>query len=146
MNISSLTNHVCFEHIFKNCQNEDGTYDWLKISKLKDLPTGFIDKYFFQIYSYRQLERSGKLSSYIIKKYGNYLNWNILFMNQDVDEELISEFSSKINWKICAMTQKLSLDFLKKNYENILVKDLRKNINITVEQIQDYQNYLDSVE
>ena len=33
MNIESLANHICFDDIFKNNQNKDGTYNWLNISK-----------------------------------------------------------------------------------------------------------------
>ena len=149
MNISSLTNSVCFDSIFKSCQKEDGTYDWLKIAKLQDLPTAFIDKYFFQIYQYREIERKEKLSTFIIKKYGNYLNWNILFLNQNIDEEIIIKFSNKLdmaNWKLCAMTQNLSFNFLKKFYKNIQLNDLQKNNNISEELIQDYKSYLTSVE
>lgn len=148
IDIFSLTNHVCFEDIFKNCQKEDGSYDWLKIAKTKDLPITFIDKYFFQIYQYRELERKENLSTFIIRKYGNYLNWNILFLNQNIDEEILINFSKrfdKANWKLCAMTQILSFDFLKKFHKNILLADLQKNKNITQEMIQDYKNYLDSV-
>lgn len=149
MNISSLINSVCFDSIFKSCQKEDGTYDWLKIAKLQDLPTAFIDKYFFQIYQYREIERKEKLSTFIIKKYGNYLNWNILFLNQNIDEEIIIKFSNKLdmaNWKLCAMTQNLSFNFLKKFYKNIQLNDLQKNKNISEELIQDYKSYLTSVE
>lgn len=149
MNISILTNHVCFEDIFKANQNKDGSYDWLKIVKMKDLPTAFIDKYFFQIYQFRELERKENLSKFIIKKYGNYLNWNILFLYQNIDEDIILMFLSKlnkINWKVCAMTQKLSFDFLRKFYKNISIKDLEKNQNISKELIQDYKDYLETVE
>ena len=148
MNISILTNHVCFENIFKNCQNKDGSYDWLKIARIKDLPTSFIDKYFFQIYQYREIERKENLSSFIIKKYGNYLNWNILFLHQNIDEEVIIMFlnkQNKLTWKVCAMTQHLSFNFLKKFYKNIQLEDLKLNINISKELIQDYQDYLDSL-
>lgn len=149
MNISILTNHVCFENIFKNCQNEDGTYDWLKIARIKDLPTSFIDKYFFQIYQYREIERKENLSSFIIKKYGNYLNWNILFLHQNINEEIIIIFlnkQNKLTWKICAMTQKLSFDFLRKFHKNISIKDLEKNQNISKEIIQDYKSYLETID
>ena len=149
INISSLTNHVCFDNIFKNCQNEDGSYNWLKIAKIKDLPTTFIDKYFFQIYQYRELERKENLSTFIIKKYGNYLNWNVLFLFQNIDEEIILMFLNKldkINWKVCAMTQKLSFDFLRKFHKNISIKDLEKNQNISKELIQNYKDYLETVE
>ena len=149
IDISSLTNHLCFEDIFKNCQKEDGSYDWLKIAKTKNLPIAFIDKYFFQIYQYREIERKENLSIFIIKKYGNYLNWNILFLNQNIDEEIIINFSNKLdkaNWKLCAMTQKLSFEFLKKFYKNIQLNDLQKNKNISQELIQDYKNYLDLVD
>lgn len=69
MNINCLTNHLCFEHIFKNYLKDDGTYDWFNISKEKDLPSSFIDKYFFQIYIYGNLERNNNLSNFIINKY-----------------------------------------------------------------------------
>lgn len=149
MNISILTNHVCFENIFKNCQNKDGTYDWLKIARIKDLPTSFIDKYFFQIYQYREIERKENLSPFIIKKYGNYLNWIFLFLHQNIDEEIIIMFlnkQNKLSWKTCVMTQKLSFDFLRRFHKNISIKDLEKNQNISKEIIQDYKSYLETID
>ena len=121
MNISSLTNSVCFDNIFKNCQKEDGTYDWLKIAKLQDLPTAFIDKYFFQIYQYREIERKENLSTFIIKKYGNYLNWNILFLNQNM-EVVITFITMIVVWilgKLSKKNPKINNNMI--IYQNIIV-------------------------
>lgn len=142
MNIENLANHICFEDIFKNNKNEDGSYNWLNISKTENLPIGFIDKYFHQINGYRNLEKSGNLSNHIIKKYGNFLNWNILLMNQFIDEELIEAFSEKINFKICVMFQDLSINFLIKYKEKFKLKDLEKNTKINPGIINAFKNYL----
>ena len=146
MNIEILANHLCFEKIFKNNQNEDGTYNWLKISKIKDLPTSFIDKYFFQIYSYQNLEKSGNLSPHIIKKYGNYLNWTTLLMCQNIDEKLIIQFQDKINFKICVMFQDLSFEFLKKYRNKLKLNNLESNTIIKKETVEQFKNYLASLD
>lgn len=143
MNIESLANHICFDDIFKNNQNKDGTYNWLNISKIENLPTSFIDKYFYQIYVYRNLEKSGNLSNFIIKKYGNFLNWNILLMNQQVNEDLIEKFLQKFNFKICIMFQDLSIKFLIKYKTKFNLKDLEKNANISFETITLFKAYLE---
>jgi len=146
MNIDLLANHLRFEKIFNNNKNEDGTYNWLKISKIKDLPNSFIDQYFFQIYSYGNLEKSGKLSKFIIKKYGNYLNWTSLLMYQNVDETLIDQFQDKINFKICVMFQNLSLDFLIKYKDKFKLSNLEKNTIIKKEIVEQFKFYLVSLD
>lgn len=146
MNIESLTNHLCFEQIFERNKNDDGTYNWLKISKEPDLPVSFIDKYFFQINSYGFLERQNNLSTFIIKKYGNFLNWNLLLINQDIQEDILLQFEHKINWKICSTFQDLSYNFIIKNIDKINMKDLEKNIKINLKIKLDVKNYLASLE
>lgn len=142
MNIENLANHFCFDDIFSKYQNKNGTYNWLEISKDKSLSTSFIDKYFHQISSYHNLERMGNLSNFIIRKYGNYFNWNILLMSQQVDENLIELFLHKINFKICVMFQDLSFKFLVKYKDQFKLKDLEKNANIKKETITNFKNYL----
>jgi len=142
MNIKGLSNHIHFQKIFELNKNEDGSYNWIKIAQTPNLPLTFIDKYFFQINKYK-IEKYQTLSPYIIKKYGNYLNWNILLYSHNIPENLIEQFLNRINWHILIKTQKLSLNFLKKYKDKISINDLSKNFEINDEIKQEFISSLE---
>lgn len=142
MNIESLANHLCFENIFNSCKNDDGTYNWMKISKIENLPVSFIDKYFFQIYRYGNLEKTKNLSVHIIKKYGNHLNWNLLLLYQDISDDLLIKFKHKIDGKMVALFQNPSINVLLAFKDKISLKTLEKNKSLNKETINLFKKYL----
>jgi len=114
MNITGITNHLKFEHIFSNCRI-DGKICWLKVSMIRDLPNDFIIKYFTKLKFYG-IEKNQSLSSEIISQYRDKLNWYSLLKYQDIPEDCIKENIDIIKrqnlWSLLFKTQNLSLDFL----------------------------------
>jgi len=77
-NLNKIVNTIKFEDIFKLYNNK-----WNLIAKHKYLSNDFIDNYFWQLKPF-QIEKYQNLSPYIIHKYAEALNWNLLTIYQNI--------------------------------------------------------------
>ena len=87
--------------------------DFKKICKHPNLTEDFIDEYFWRLKPYG-LERHQVLSPYIIFKYQNALNWQIMSETQELTEQMIEIKYKFVNWSDISQHQKLSYEFIKK--------------------------------
>ena len=103
--------------------------EWKNISKHPNLPEDFIDEYFYYLKPYR-IESTQTLSPYLLIKYQENLNWQLMSKTQDLPEFLIEKHRQFVNWNWISEFQKLSLKFIIKYSNYLSWKHLTYNKNI----------------
>lgn len=109
-------------------------YDFSKIIK-EELPENFIDDFFYKLKPFC-LERNQKLTRYLILKYQNALNWQLMSAYQELDEDIIELKYKEVNWYFISENQKLSINFIKKWQNYLDYFSLLKNTYFTKMEIE----------
>ena len=109
-------------------------YDFSKIIEDK-LPENFIDEFFYKLKPFC-LERNQKLTRYLILKYQNALNWQLMSAYQELDEDIIELKYKEVNWYFISEKQKLSTNFIKKWQNYLDYFSLLKNTHFTKMEIE----------
>ena len=109
-------------------------YDFSKIIK-EELPENFIDDFFYKLKPFC-LERNQKLTRYLILKYQNALNWQLMSAYQELEEDIIELKYKEVNWYFISEKQKLSINFIKKWQNYLDYFSLLKNTHFTKMEIE----------
>lgn len=104
------------------------SYDkkWHKIAKHKYLSPEFIDSYFFELKPFN-IEYFQQLTPYLLFKYGENLNWQILSKTHEIPQFLIEKYKDKVNWFYISKYQKLSNLFILKHINQLKIQQLLLN-------------------
>lgn len=121
MNLNKLKQSVKYSQIISLYQQ-----NWFKISRHKYLPASFIDAYFFKLKSYN-IQYYQKLTPYLMFKYGQNLNWQVMSKTQDIPEFLLRKYVNKINWYYISQYQNLSNQFIIQFWQKLNHQKLRYN-------------------
>lgn len=116
-------------------------YDFKEMIQNEKLSESFIDNFFYHLKPYG-IEKWQDLTRYLILKYQNALNWQLLSIYQILDEDIIELKYKEVNWSLICENQKLSLQFLKKWRNYIDFFRLLDNLNFSDKEIQWIQENL----
>lgn len=109
-------------------------YDFSKII-MDELPENFIDEFFYKLKPYC-LERNQKLTRYLILKYQNALNWQLMSAYQELDEDIIKLKYKEVNWYFISERQQLSINFMIKWQNYVNYNALLKNPKFTKSEME----------
>lgn len=125
--LNLLENSIKFREIF-----DLYGVNFKNISKHPNLPEDFIDTYFYKLRPF-QLEINQTLSTYLINKYQNALNWQLLSKHQSLTEKQIEIHYKFVNWKYISLYQNLSAEFIRKWSQYLDFNNLLYNAKINPE-------------
>lgn len=125
--LNLLENSIKFREIF-----DLYGVNFKNISKHPNLPEDFIDTYFYKLRPF-QLEINQTLSPYLINKYQNALNWQLLSKHQSLTEKQIEIHYKFVNWKYISLYQNLSAEFIRKWSQYLDFNNLLYNAKINPE-------------
>ena len=125
--LNLLENSIKFREIF-----DLYGVNFKNISKHPNLPEDFIDTYFYKLRPF-QLEINQTLSTYLINKYQNALNWQLLSKHQNLTEKQIEIHYKFVNWKYISLYQNLSAEFIRKWSQYLDFNNLLYNAKINPE-------------
>lgn len=92
--------------------------DFSKLVKVQDLPVDFLDEYMMDLLPFKP-ELYQQLPEWLINKYADKLNWQIMSKTQTLSESLIEKYWKFVNWKHIKEFQQLSPEF-KHKWQNFL--------------------------
>lgn len=100
--------------------------NWYNISRHKYLPASFIDMYFFKLEAYN-IQYFQQLTPYLMFKYGQNLNWQVMSKTQVIPEFLLRKYINKINWHYISQYQNLSNQFIIEFWQKLNHEKLQYN-------------------
>jgi hypothetical protein len=129
-NLKNITNDIKFKDIFDLYGTNFST-----IIKTPNLPEDFIDEYFFQLKPFK-LEKWQKLTPYLIVKYQNNLNWQLMSEYQNIPLSLIIKYQEILNWDKISKYQNLpefGLNFINHFQDKLNFSLIKNNVYMTPE-------------
>lgn len=106
MRLNILKKSLKYDEIIKQYNG-----NWKLISRHQYLSPDFIDFYFFKLKPFN-IQYFQKLTPYLMFKYGDNLNWQVLSKTHDIPEILIRKYINKINWWYISEYQNMNDQFI----------------------------------
>lgn len=123
-------------------------FDITSILTFQDISSAFIERnkplinWKNESYSFNKI-KDDKKKIEILRKYGEYLEWNQISKNWNLSAQLIIPFADKVDWKVITQRLSLSEDFIREFHDKLNLKEISRNNKLSEEFIEEFNESVD---